>query len=279
VGNDLHRAIARNEFELHYQPFADLDSDTLVAVEALVRWRHPTRGLLPPGDFIELAEDTGLIVPLGAWVLQEACSQSARWAALREAAGLEAWRSSISINVSPRQLAEKQFPRQLAGMLRESEVDPDRVWLEITEGTLLRDPDRSIETLRQLRDQGMHISIDDFGTGYSSLSYLKQLPVECLKIDRAFVDGLDKSTESVAIVKAVIALAGALGLECVGEGVETPEQRAILVELGCEMAQGYLFGRPLPAAALDPYPADDMSSWLSGGTAGAEQRNPADISA
>ena len=154
VGNDLHRAIARNEFELHYQPFVDLDRSTLVAVEALVRWRHPTRGLLPPGEFIELAEDTGLIVPIGSWVMKEACEQAARWRAQRERAGLEAWRSSVSINVSPRQLAQKQFPQQLEDIVRESGIDPDFVWLEITEGTLLRDPDRTIQTLSRLRASG-----------------------------------------------------------------------------------------------------------------------------
>ncbi len=263
VGNDLHRAIARNEFELHYQPFVDLSRSSLVAVEALVRWRHPTRGLLPPGEFIELAEDTGLIVPIGAWVISEACRQAACWHALRHRAGLETWRSSVSINVSPRQLAQKQFPQQLDDIVRESGVDPDFVWLEITEGTLLRDPDRTIETLSRLRDKGMHISIDDFGTGYSSLSYLKQLPVECLKIDRAFVDGLDKSSESAAIVKAVIALADALGLACIAEGVETQKQREILDDLGCNLAQGFLFGRPLPARLLGPHPTDDLSSWDS----------------
>jgi diguanylate cyclase (GGDEF)-like protein/PAS domain S-box-containing protein len=261
VGNDLHRAIARNQFELHYQPFVDLTRSSLVAVEALVRWRHPTRGLLPPGEFIELAEDTGLIVPIGSWVMKEACEQSARWHAQRERAGLETWRSSVSINVSPRQLAQKQFPQQLEDIVRESGVDPDLVWLEITEGTLLRDPERTIETLSRLRQLGMHISIDDFGTGYSSLSYLKQLPVECLKIDRAFVDGLDKSTESAAIVKAVIALGDALGLVCIAEGVETQRQRQILGDLGCTLAQGFLFGRPLPARLLGPHPTDDLHSW------------------
>ncbi len=167
----------------------------------------------------------------------------------------------MSINVAPRQLAEKQFPEQIADILDESGIDPDRVWLEITESTLMRDPDRTIQALGQLRDQGVHISIDDFGTGYSSLSYLKQLPVECLKIDRGFVDGLQTGSEGAAIVRAVIAMAGALGLACIAEGVETSEQLAALRELGCDMAQGYLFGRPLPADALAPFPADDLVSW------------------
>jgi diguanylate cyclase (GGDEF)-like protein/PAS domain S-box-containing protein len=279
VGNDLHRAISRNEFEVHYQPFVDLHTSRLVAVEALVRWQHPTRGLLPPSEFIELAEDSGLIVPLGNWVLREACEQSARWCELRARNDLEGWRSAVSINVAPRQLAEKQFPDQIAEIIRETGIDPDLVWLEITEGTLLRDPERTIETLGLVRDQGLHISIDDFGTGYSSLSYLKQLPVECLKIDRGFVDGLDKSTEGAAIVKAVIALANALGLACIGEGVETAAQLATLRELGCELAQGYLFGLPLPANALGPYPTDDLASWKMSGSTRDEWLRSTGISA
>jgi diguanylate cyclase (GGDEF)-like protein/PAS domain S-box-containing protein len=279
VGNDLHRAISRNEFEIHYQPFIDLQTSSLVAVEALIRWRHPTRGLLLPGEFIELAEDTGLIVPIGSWVLREACEQSARWSQLRSGSGLDEWRSAVSINVAPRQLAEKQFPQQIADIVLESGIDPDRVWLEITEGTLLRDPERTIQTLNLLRDQGLHISIDDFGTGYSSLSYLKQLPVECLKIDRAFVDGLDKSTEGAAIVKAVIALADALGLACIAEGVETPAQMHALREFGCVLAQGYLFGRPLPAGLLAPYPTDDLGSWRQAGSSGNGLLKPTGVSA
>jgi diguanylate cyclase (GGDEF)-like protein/PAS domain S-box-containing protein len=261
VGNDLHRAITRNEFELHYQPFVDLHSLSLVAVEALIRWRHPTRGLLAPGAFIDLAEDTGLIVPIGAWVLREACRQSAHWCELRAASGAEGWKSAVSINVSPRQLAEKEFPRQMAAMVREAGIDPDHIWLEITEGTLMRDPETSIHALGLLRDLGLHLSIDDFGTGYSSLSYLKQFPVECLKIDGGFIDGLDKSDEGPAIVMAVVALAEALGLACIAEGVETEDQRRTLQDLGCHLAQGFLFGRPLPAEALAPFPTDDLGSW------------------
>ena len=265
IGNDLHRAISRGEFILHYQPFVELHSSSLVAVEALIRWRHPTRGLLAPGEFIELAEDTGLIVPIGSWVFREACRQSARWTDLRARSGQAGWKSAVSINVSPRQLAEKTFPDQVAGIIADTGVNPDGIWIEITEGTLMRDPEATVCTLGLLRDQGVHISVDDFGTGYSSLSYLKQLPVECLKIDRAFVDGLGRGTESAAIVRAVIALAEALGLACIAEGVETVDQMTALQSLGCHLAQGYLFGRPLPADDLGPFPTDDLLSWQGAG--------------
>ena len=261
TGNDLHLALQRDELELHYQPFVDLHTTTMVSVEALVRWRHPTRGLLLPAEFVDLAEDTGLIAPLGSWVLHEACRQVAHWRRLRGLAGQELWRQGVSINVSPRQLADRRFSSQVAEVLQDTQMDPDGVWLEITESTLLHDPDQTVATLRLLRDQGVHISIDDFGTGYSSLSYLQQLPVECLKIDRTFVDGLGRHAESSAIVKAVIALAESLGLACIAEGIETSAQAHAVKELGCHLAQGYFFGRPLPAHELGGFPTDDLTSW------------------
>ena len=261
TGNDLHRALERNEFELHYQPFVDLHTTTLVGLEALVRWRHPTRGLLAPGEFIDLAEDTGLIVPLGYWVLGEACRQAAEWKRLRSLAGQEAWRLMMSINVSPRQLVERSFANRLIEIVEASGVDRDSILLEVTETTVMRDPDHAIAVLETLKAQGMHICIDDFGTGYSSLSYLKRLPVETLKIDRSFVDGLGRDEEDTAIVKAVIGMADSLRLLCVAEGVETPEQVEALRALGCHVAQGFLFGHPLAADSLAPFPRDDLSSW------------------
>ncbi len=261
TGNDLHLALQRDELELHYQPFVDLATNTLVGVEALVRWQHPTRGLLLPAEFIDLAEDIGLIVPMGRWVLYEACRQAAGWRTLRGAAGKDIWRQNVSINVAPRQLASRDFTSQLAMVLDDTHMDPDGVWLEITESTLLQDPDQTITTLRALRDLGVHISIDDFGTGYSSLSYLQQLPVESLKIDQTFVEGLGRHSESSAIVKAVIGLAHSLGLACIAEGVETSTQAQAVTGLGCALAQGYLFGRPMAASQLGVFPADDLSSW------------------
>jgi len=261
TGNDLHRALERDEFELHYQPFVDLHTTTMLGVEALVRWRHPTRGLLAPGEFIDLAEDTGLIVPLGYWVIGEACRQAAAWHKVRARAGQESWRLMMSINVSPRQLVERNFASRLIEIVNASGVDRDSLLLEVTETTVMRDPDHAIAILETLKAQGMHICIDDFGTGYSSLSYLKRLPVETIKIDRSFVDGLGDDREDTAIVKAVIGMADSLQLLCVAEGVETHDQVDALRALGCQIAQGFLFGHPLSAAALAPFPRDDLSSW------------------
>jgi predicted signal transduction protein with EAL and GGDEF domain len=261
TGNDLHRALERDEFELHYQPFVDLHTMTLVGVEALIRWRHPTRGLLLPGEFISLAEDTGLIVPLGYWVIGEACRQAVIWRDLRTAAGQDAWRLMMSINVSPRQLVERNFAARLLDIVGATGVDRDSILLEVTETTVMRDPEHAIAVLEGLKAQGMHICIDDFGTGYSSLSYLKRLPVETIKIDRSFVDGLGENPEDTAIVRAVIGMADSLRLLCVAEGVETRDQVDALRTLGCHIAQGFLFGHPLAVDRLAPFPRDDLSSW------------------
>jgi EAL domain-containing protein (putative c-di-GMP-specific phosphodiesterase class I) len=233
----------------------------MVGLEALVRWRHPTRGLLLPGEFIPLAEDSGLIVPLGSWVVGEACRQAAAWQIPRTAAGQDQARLNVSVNVSAHQIADPSFPRQVATALEESGLDPDRLWLEITESTLMGHGDLTIGTLISLRDLGLHLEIDDFGTGYSSLSYLKRLPIETLKVDRSFIDELDSNQDDVAIVRAIIALGESLGLSVLAEGVERLTQAEQLQRLNCYLAQGFLFGRPLPADALAPFPTDDLSSW------------------
>jgi diguanylate cyclase (GGDEF)-like protein/PAS domain S-box-containing protein len=261
TSNELHRALERDELELHYQPFVDLHTETLVGMEALVRWRHPTRGLLLPQEFISLAEDSGLILSLGIWVIREACRQAAAWHAWRSAAGEDNARLNVSVNVSALQLADPGFPHQVAQAIEDSAVDPDRLWLEITESTLMRDADEAVVVLQTLRDLGVHLEIDDFGTGYSSLSYLQRFPVECLKIDRSFVADLDQRADSAAIVRAIIGLGESLGLPIIAEGVERRSQVAALQGLGCHLAQGYLFGRPRPARALGDCPKDDLSSW------------------
>jgi diguanylate cyclase (GGDEF)-like protein/PAS domain S-box-containing protein len=261
TSNELHRALERHELELHYQPFVDLHTETLVGMEALVRWRHPTRGLLLPQEFIALAEDSGLILALGSWVLNEACRQTAAWHALRTGTEHDNARLNISVNVSAVQLADPGFPRQVAAAIEVSGIDPDRLWLEITESTLMRDADEAVVILRAIRDLGLHIEIDDFGTGYSSLSYLQRFPVESLKIDRSFIGDLDQRSDDAAIVRAIIGLGDSLGLPVIAEGVERRAQVVRLQSLGCHLAQGYLFGRPLPAGALGAFPTDDLRSW------------------
>jgi len=261
TSSELHRALERDELELHYQPVVDLHTDTLVGMEALVRWQHPTRGLLLPQDFVPLAEDAGLIVPLGAWVLKEACRQTTVWQKIRANNRQDDARLNISVNVSAVQLADPGFLRQLVEVIGDSSIDPDRLWLEITESTLMRDADEAVEVLGAVRDLGVHVEIDDFGTGYSSLSYLQRFPVETLKIDRSFVEDMDHRSDSNAIVRAIIGLGDSLGLSVIAEGVERRTQVAKLQSLGCHLAQGYLFGRPRSARQIGLFPADDLSSW------------------
>ncbi|HLM96905.1 MAG TPA: EAL domain-containing protein [Acidimicrobiales bacterium] len=261
TSSELHRALERDELVLHYQPLVDLHTETLVGMEALVRWQHPTRGLLAPYEFIPLAEDSGLIVSLGAWVLNEACRQVALWSALRAKAGQDEARLNISVNVSALQLADPGFPHQVVTALETSRINPDRLWLEITESTLMHDADEAVLVLHALRELGLHFEIDDFGTGYSSLTYLKRFPVETLKVDRSFVEELDQRSENAAIVRAIIGLGDSLGLSIVAEGVERRGQVEKLQSLGCHLAQGYLFGEPLPASSLGAFPTDDLGSW------------------
>ncbi len=245
TGNELHRALERNEFELHYQPLMRLDGDRLIGFEALLRWRHPERGLLGPDEFIGLAEDTGLIVSIGTWVLETACAQTARWEASRSASpGADPL--VINVNLSPRQLADATLPRTVADIVERTGTPASLICLEITENTLMHDTDSVLGAMHALRKQGIHFSIDDFGTGYSSLSYLKRFPVESLKIDRGFVDGLGQEAGDTSIVEAVVNLAHTLGLAAVAEGVETEGQLRVLRAIGCDLAQGYLLGRPLP---------------------------------
>jgi len=247
IGNDLHRALERSEFELHYQPILELEMGRVSGFEALCRWRHPDRGLTGPVDFIGLAEETGLIVPLGAWVLETACAQLAAWQAERPD---DEHPLTVSANVSPRQLAEPSFPDQIRDVIHQSGIRPGSLWLEITETALMHDTESATSALRALRGLGVHLAVDDFGTGYSSLSHLKRFPIEALKIDQSFIRGLNRDGEDAAIVTAVVSLAHALGLTSTAEGVETPEQLADLRTLGCEYAQGNLFAEPMPASMV-----------------------------
>lgn len=238
---DLRNALDNAQFRLHYQPKFDALSGVAVGAEALLRWQHPQHGVLLPATFIELAEKTGLIIPIGEWVLNEACRQMSLW----YAQGYESWR--IAVNLSALQFCHPGLVASVAAALERHQLPANRLTLEITETTAMSDADASMTVLQQLSDMGVDLSIDDFGTGYSSLMYLKRLPANELKIDRGFVRDLEHYSDDAAIVSAIVALGQALGLRIVAEGVETEAQQRFLTRLGCNSLQGYLLGHPLPA--------------------------------
>ncbi len=244
---DLRRAIAQEELEVHYQPKMSLATNELTGFEALVRWTHPDRGPVPPSEFIPLAEQAGLIASLGTLVLGKACRQLAAWQQDGADRGL-----TMAVNLSACQLREPDLVDQTAAVFADTGVEPANIELEITETAIMDDVQAAIPVLEALKSLGVFLSIDDFGTGYSSLNYLKRFPVDSLKIDRAFVDGLGRNQQDSALVTAVIALASALEMTSVAEGVETFEQFVELRALGCDEAQGYYLGRPAPAASLRP---------------------------
>jgi diguanylate cyclase len=252
---ELRSAIDRNELLLHYQPKLDLRDGALVGVEALVRWQHPQRGFLPPGEFIALAEQTGLIYPLSHWVLEAALRQQQAWRAM----GLDI---PVAVNLSRRTLHDPQLPETVAQLLKRWDVAPTALVLEITEGSLMADPVRAAENLSQLRALGVHVSIDDFGTGYSSLASLKNLSVDELKIDQSFVQAMATDASARAIVRAIVDLADALKLRVVAEGVEDRATWDVLAGLGCDVAQGYFLSRPIAAIELEAWIADVSQSWL-----------------
>jgi diguanylate cyclase len=237
---DLRQAFARRELELYFQPLFDCAERRLQGFEALLRWIHPVRGAVPPGEFIPIAEESGLIVPLGRWVLEEACSEAARWRGK--------W--SIAVNISPIQFQDPGLADTVAETLAHSGLDPKRLELEVTEGVLIRDADQAMATLTRLRALGVRISLDDFGTGYSSLSYLRRFPFDKLKIDRSFIQDCDTNPEASGIVAAIVALGQCLDIAVVAEGVESESQLRLLAEQHCHQAQGYLLGRPQPASRL-----------------------------
>ena len=238
----LHRALERDELRLHYQPVIDIAGGQVVAVEALLRWEHPAQGLVAPDRFIPVAEESGLIIPIGAWVLQSACSQLREWTYGGRAGALEA----VEVNLSARQIDHVEIVGTVERVLEETGISPSSLTLEITESALMRDAASALQVLRALKALGVTLAIDDFGTGYSSLSYLHRFPLDVLKVDKSFVDGMAGGRDGVEIVAAVIKLAHALGLQVVAEGVEQTEQLEQLAAMGCDFAQGYLFARPLP---------------------------------
>ncbi len=251
----LRRAVERDEFEVWYQPQVRLGSGEVAGVEALVRWRRPGHGLVPPGVFIGVAEETGLVVALGERVLRRACADMRSWLRLGVQPGVP-----VAVNVSARQLRRGRFPRTVEAFLDAAGLAPGHLEIEVTESLFLGDDEAAVATLEELARLGCSIALDDFGTGYSSMSYLKRLPIDRLKLDRAFVADLPGDPSSAAIARAIIGMAHGLGLTVVAEGVETPEQRDFLADIGCDLAQGYLFARPMPEALL--------RSWLVAREAG-----------
>jgi diguanylate cyclase (GGDEF)-like protein/PAS domain S-box-containing protein len=242
LGADLQRALERGELTLEFQPTVRLQGESLVGFEALLRWQHPIRGAVSPVEFIPLAEETGLILPIGRWVIYETCRYAKAWQ--DAAVGAPA---TVSLNLSPRQLKEPDLVTDIAGALAETGLDPRLLVLEITESVMMEDTDTAVERLHQLRNLGIRVALDDFGTGYSSLSYLRRLPIDMLKIDMSFVEGLGERSEQAALTRAIIGLGSVLGLVTVAEGIETPEQLRMLRDMGCDMGQGFLFSRPLAA--------------------------------
>ncbi|CAA7626774.1 putative Diguanylate cyclase [Candidatus Terasakiella magnetica] len=245
----LRHALANNEFELHYQPKLRLPGSELNGFEALIRWNRPGHGLIAPGDFIPLAEETGLIIPIGQWVLETACRQMAIWRQAALPIGM------VAVNLSARQFQDPQLLENIAGILATSGLPPQSLELELTESTVMANPAQAAHSLDRLRQMGISIAVDDFGTGYSSLSYLKRLPIQTLKIDRSFIIDIGRNTEDEAIIETIVALGKALNLDLVAEGVETEAQAAFLASRGCGSAQGFLYSRPISATA--------MTAWLA----------------
>jgi diguanylate cyclase (GGDEF)-like protein/PAS domain S-box-containing protein len=253
IETDLRQAAERKEFFIHYQPVIDLQENTVVGFEALLRWQHPTRGVVPPNEFIPLAEETGLILPIGEWVLREACSQACAW----QKHYTMTTPLKISVNISSKQLSQRDFVKRVSGILDETGLDASCLALEITESLIMENPEASGVIMTQLRNLGIHIHIDDFGTGYSSLSYIHRIPVNALKIDRSFVNKMFSNDENMEIIKAIISLAHNLNLYLIAEGLELTDQLTHLKKLKCHYGQGYLFSRPMAVK--------DIEQWLASG--------------
>ncbi|MBD3653073.1 EAL domain-containing protein [Kangiella sp.] len=240
----LRVAVERNELVLHYQPLVCFSDVGMVGVEALVRWQHPTQGLIPPYKFIPLAEETGLIGDIGLWVLREACRQMIEW----DKAGIGV--DCISVNISVQQIETGLLPKQVKEVLQDTGLTANRLFLELTESTIMQDPEQAATAMAEFKRMGVKLAVDDFGTGYSSMSYLKRLPLDRLKIDRSFIKDIGRDTSDEVICKAIVQLAKSLGLETVAEGVEEESQAEFLKALGCDVAQGYLYSKPIPAPEL-----------------------------
>jgi diguanylate cyclase (GGDEF)-like protein/excisionase family DNA binding protein len=251
--DDLRHALERDELELYYQPLVDLDERRIVAVEGLVRWRHPRKGVVLPGEFVAVAEESGLIVPLGRWVLREACRQLARWTA---DAAIDL--PCLTVNLSGRQLAEASLPAELEAILRQTGVPPERLGLELTESVLMGETSSPTAVLQGLKELGVRLMLDDFGTGHSSLNHVKRFPIEAIKVDREFIAGVAEDEGDRHILRAIVSMASAMEVAVIAEGVESAEQARWLRHLGIKLVQGYAFGRPAPAATIEALLRDGL---------------------
>jgi EAL domain-containing protein (putative c-di-GMP-specific phosphodiesterase class I) len=247
---ELRHAIEDGALVLHYQPKVCVTDGKLRGVEALVRWPHPERGMIMPQDFIPVAEESGLIVSLGNWVLEEACRQAAEW----QSRGLHI---TVAVNVSARQITKDRLAERIANLLERHSLPPTALQIELTETALLTAPEVATDTLNRLREMGMVIAIDDFGTGYSSLARMRRLPIDLVKIDRSFIENVDSDDKDAEVVRTIVALAKALGLEIIAEGVESERQSEILNESGCTVCQGYFFAKPQSV--------DQLETWMGAG--------------
>jgi EAL domain-containing protein (putative c-di-GMP-specific phosphodiesterase class I) len=240
IEDDLRHAIARNELELHYQPQVSADGSRIIGIEALVRWRHPVHGVIPPMEFIGIAEERGIIIQLGEWVIRRACLDASRWGDI-----------TVACNVSAIQFRQTDFVQSVSNALADTNFDPARLELELTESIVMTDADKAEESMMDLRAMGVKLALDDFGTGYSSLIYLRRFAFDKIKLDKSFLDSLEDTGESAILVHSVVHLGRALGLTVTAEGVETPEQQRFLQAVGCHLLQGYLFSRPVTAQQID----------------------------
>jgi diguanylate cyclase (GGDEF)-like protein/PAS domain S-box-containing protein len=267
IEQELQRALEEGELRLFYQPGVDLATGQVVGAEALVRWEHPHRGLIVPDRFLSVAEETGLIVPLGEWVVNETCRQLAEWQGRPETAGLH-----VSLNLSARELTHPDVVSTVLQCVRESGVDPQALTIEVTESTAMADGDSGFRALRDLSSEGIRVAIDDFGTGYSSLEQLRRMPVDIVKVDRSFVSGMSADSTDREIVAAVVGMGRALKLIVVAEGIETTEQAEVLRELGCDIGQGYLFAKPMPADEMDELARAGLPALTSSAASGKFSR-------
>jgi EAL domain-containing protein (putative c-di-GMP-specific phosphodiesterase class I) len=260
TANDLRTGLDRGEFELYYEPVVELASEQLVCLKAEPWWHHPSQGLLPPSEFMDVAEESDLAARLCSWVLTEVVRQGAAWAVQRDLHGQSTDRLNLAVTVSIRQLMDPAFADELADLLAAATV-PSILWLEITEDAVLGSGPLDVTNIDRIRDLGVHLSIKGFGTQRSSLNYLKELPVELVTIDKDFVDHIEEGAVDVAMIEAMLALASSMGVLATAEGVERRSQAAILTSMGCMMAQGPLFGTALSAAQIGTFPSDDLAAW------------------